>query len=161
MGHTLFLDLENNRVYKVIHNELNQTVYWLLFVLILAVLRAIESVSLSMDYPVLIIGLLVFEVIVGVFMGVAFYRSYYKNLKEVFMTKSEIEDYIEKSRSQLKIEFWIVIVLFIITVISLLLFIIFKWLIWNLLTLISIFILILNRCRMSKKRIKLYSKNNK
>src|SRR5690625_6794358 len=113
MGHTLFLDLENNRVYKVIHKELNQTVYWLLFVLILAVLRAIESVSLSMDYPELIIGLLVFEDIVGYFMGVAFYRSYYKNLKEEFMTKSELEEYIEQSRNQLNVELLFIIVLFI------------------------------------------------
>jgi len=159
MGHTLFLDLENNRVYKVIHKEMNQTVYWLLFVFVLAVLRAIESVSLSMDYPIYIIGLLVFEVIVGYFMGVAFYRSYYKNLKEVFMTENEIEDYIEKSRNQLKIEFWIVIVLFMITIISLLLFITFKWLIWNLLTLISIILLVVTMCGLPKERFKLYSES--
>lgn len=159
-GYTLFIDKEEERVYKSIHSPSNQVVFWVLFFLTIILLRSFVSVHIPIENTLSLIGFLILEAIIGIAVGRFIYKYYYKNITEVFYPPATIENYIQRGRKSLKIELGVAIGIFIVYIISIALFVYDKWLIWNILSLFLISLLSITLCALPIHRFKLYQKRN-
>lgn len=157
-GYTLFIDKEEERVYKSIHSPSNQLVFWPLFFLSIIVLRRFVSVHIPIKNTLTLIAFLFIEAIIGLVLGRFIYKYYYKNVTEVFYSAATIENYIQKGKKSFNIELGVAIGLFIAYIISIALFIYYKWLIWNILSLFLISLLSITLSALPIHRFKLYQK---
>lgn len=156
IGYTLFLDEKSGKIYKANHKKVNQWHYWILFALILGVMRSIQNVHIPKNFAFLI-SLIVFEILVSLYIGFWVYKSYYLNgLKEIFITKEMLNDYIDQGRSMFRIDLIATITLFIFFVLSVLLFLVTDWLVWYLLSFVLLALVFHMLCGFSKKRYKLF-----
>lgn len=159
-GYTLFIDKEEERVYKSIHNPSNQVVFWVLFFLTIIVLRKFMTFHIPIENTLSLIGFLLLEAIIGMVVGRLIYKYYYNNVTEVFYSPATIESYIERGKKSLKIELGVAIGIFIVYIISIALFLYDKWLIWNVLSLFLISLLSITLSALPIHRFKLYQKRN-
>ncbi|WP_200410924.1 hypothetical protein [Virgibacillus salexigens] len=108
-NHTLFLDHKSNRVYKAYHQRSNNLIYILMFVLVLAVLRAIQYFQLPVGNPIL---LLIVGFLISIFIGIYSYKKFtYEAFQEIFITQNTIDNYIQRGKKVLKTELWVVIII--------------------------------------------------
>src|SRR5690625_6143796 len=72
---TLFIDLETKDIYKADHKNVNKLYYWITFVLILALIRAMKEWPLSYDYPIYVLEFIIATIAIGISIGVLFYNG--------------------------------------------------------------------------------------
>lgn len=158
-GYTLFLDEKSGKVYKTNHKKVNQWLYWILFALVLGLMRITLNVHILKN-PVFIILLFVFEVLASLLIGYWIYKSYFLNdLKEIFITKGMLHDYITRGKRMFKTDVIVVTVLFLFFILSILLFLGTFWLIWYLLSFVLLVLIFHMLCGFTRERYKLYKQN--
>lgn len=158
-GYTLFLDENSNRVYKSYHKEMNHSIYWISFAVVLILLRGMKNVFVPFNNPVVILIILLLTVASGV-IGRSIYVYYYKDREEEYFTEEMIEDYIAKSKNTFIKEIISVIFVFLFVILFAVLYVIFHWLIWLILTLFMFSMTILGICGLPIGRFKLYRNRN-
>ncbi len=157
-SHTIFLDQELNRSYKAFHKESNQWVYWIGLFAVLAIMRGIQSFKIPLT---LLPNILIFSAALGLtyYISRLVYKyMFYEEVKEVYLTDSMIEDYIDDGKTVYKLEIWLAIISFIIFVLLTILYFILMTLILFVFSVFLFFIFCLSLKRLSIARIKLYSR---
>ncbi|UOQ86793.1 hypothetical protein [Gracilibacillus salinarum] len=162
-NHTIFLDLEKRTTYKALHKEekTNHTYYWIGFFVVLAIMRAIESVQLHIPTVIcfVIIGI---GVILGAWAGRVFYQKYiYEEMTEIYLTESMVEQYIEQGKKLYQFEIGIVAGCFLVFLILALVFILNQSLVVLFFSLFFFLIFSAYVYRMPMARIKLYHGANR
>lgn len=154
-GYTLFLDKQSNQVYKSYHKERNKNLYWLAFFPVLILLRGLKNVYLPLKHPAIITIFLLLTVISAI-IGISIYIYYYKDLKKVYYTDTEILEYIEKGKKIFIKEIITIFVMLLFVILFTVLFIIYHWLIWLFFALFLFSVTILGLCGLPIGRFKLY-----
>ncbi|WP_208591431.1 hypothetical protein [Gracilibacillus suaedae] len=157
-GHTIFIDEHTEKSYKALHKESNQWVYWIGFFAILAIMRSIQSIHIPLSLISIIIiftSLLVLTVLVS---RIVYKHLFYEEVKEIYLTNTMIEKYIEDGKSVYKMEVWIAILSFLIFVILTIIFFINLSLVILIFSIFLFFIFCLMMKRLPLARIKLYHK---
>lgn len=155
-NHTIFIDANTKLTYKAFHREASQTVFWLGFFGVIIALRGFQNISFTLSTTFLIF-IFVALILIGIYVGALFYKKLvYQNITEIYLTQEKIEDYIDKGRKVLKIEIWVVSIIFIFFVLITSLFFVTKGLILLLLSFSSFVIFVALLYRLPKARFKLY-----
>ncbi|RYL87088.1 hypothetical protein ABNN70_00575 [Sporolactobacillus sp. Y61] len=158
-GFTLFLDTNSGKVYKAYHKKVNQLIYWVAFVLVLALLRSIQPLNLLTDTPLALSILLLLELTISFFIGYKLYKSYYfKELKEVFFDQTMLQEYIISGKRMLKIDLIATVSSFVVFALALALFLLTYWIIWYLLSFLMLVLTDYMLCSFSRDRFKLYKR---
>lgn len=152
-AYTLFLDQKSKKVYKAYHKKTSTVLYWIAFVLALALLRILKDVY----YPINTLNVILLFVIgaLSIILGLYFYKFAYEEKKEVFQSEYMVERYIEKGEKVLKIEVITTSCIFIAFIIVLLLFLFNNWLPMLLLAIALLIIFVTLLCRLPVERFKL------
>src|SRR5690625_3140613 len=95
---TLFIDLETKDIYKADHKTINKLYYWITFVLILALIRAMKEWPLSHDYPLYVIAFTIAAIAIGISIGVLFYKGTIGELRPIYITTETIEEYMQEGK---------------------------------------------------------------
>ncbi|WP_060678313.1 hypothetical protein [Virgibacillus halodenitrificans] len=156
--YTLFLDKQENRIYKVNNRDENNILYWVAFVLVLAIFRAVRSIHLPVYHPIAVVFCIMVGLIISITLGIVVYKTYYRDLKEVYLTGPELMEYIKRGKKSLKIEVWLTGIMFIFFILTILLFMMNYWIVWYLVNITIGFLLTIlisglppERFRLSKK----------
>lgn len=154
-GYTLLLNKQSKQVYKVEHGQVNQYKFWITWAVVLALLRGIKDMHLSLDNS---INILIVIILLAISAGIGIYKfkDVYKDKKEVYYTNDSIEYYIEKGRILLKSEIRTVAFIFGVFVIFMVLFFIYSWLTWLIFGLLCFGTFIYSLCGLPLERFKLY-----
>ncbi|GIO23666.1 hypothetical protein [Oceanobacillus sp. J11TS1] len=158
-GFTLLLDTQSQHVYKVTHEKKSDYKFWIAWALVLALLKGIESLHLSMGSPLNILIVIVL-LIISAGMGVYKYKETHKGGREVYYTQDMLEEYIEKGKSTLKGDVIVSIIAFLVFSAFMALFLIYQWLIWLLFALFIFYLFSLQLCHLSPERIRLYRRRS-
>ncbi|WHX26213.1 hypothetical protein QNH47_19105 [Virgibacillus halodenitrificans] len=156
--YTLFLDKEENRIYKVNNRDENNILYWVAFVLVLAIFRAVSSIHLLVYHPIAIVAYIMIGLIIFITLGIFVYKVYYRDLKEVYLTEPELMEYIKRGKKSLKIEVWLTGIMFILFTLTILLFLVNYWIVWYLVNITIGFLLTILICGLPPERFKLSNK---
>ncbi|APC49582.1 hypothetical protein [Virgibacillus halodenitrificans] len=156
--YTLFLDKRTKHVYKVYNRDENNILYWVAFVLVLAIFRAVSSIHLPVYHPIAVVAYIMIGLIISITLGILVYKVYYQDLKEVYLTEPELMEYIKRGKNSLKIEVWFTGIMFIFFILTILLFMMNYWIVWYLVNITIGFLLTIlisglppERFRLSKK----------
>src|SRR5699024_3008871 len=125
-GFTLLLDSQSQRVYKVIHEKRNDYKFWIAWALVLAFLRGVESLQLSMGSSLnilIVIALLIISAGIGVYK----YKESHKGGREVYYTQDMLEEYIEKGKNTLKGDIILSVIALLAFSAFMALFLIYQW----------------------------------
>lgn len=125
---TYFLDNQSRQVFKT-ENEKNDYKCWILWALILLLLRSIKTFHLSISNPITIL-IIIFLFVVSGSLAVYKYKTTLKNKREVYVTQDLIEDYIDRGKVTLKSDIRVSIVMFLGFTTFIVLFMISQWLTW-------------------------------
>lgn len=157
-NYTLLLDKRTNLVYKAYHKKVNQLIYWITFAVTLAIIRGIEDVYLpirGMFSTLLLILLGVGGVAIGLY---CYKKMAYEDVREIYLTETMIEDYLNNGKRTLRIEVWVTIIIFICFAVLLFLFVVSHWLVWLLFSFYVFVLFVVLLCRLPLQRFKLYKK---
>ncbi|MYL56704.1 hypothetical protein GLW20_04225 [Virgibacillus halodenitrificans] len=157
--YTLFLDKRTKHVYKVYNRDENNILYWIAFVLVLAIFRAVSSIHLPVYQPIAVVAYIMIGLIISITLGSLVYKVYYRDLKEVFLTEPELMEYIKRGKNSLKIEVWLTGLMFILFILTLLLFLVNYWIVWYLVNITIGFLLTVLLCGLPPERFKLIKKS--
>ncbi len=111
--YTIFINKESNRSYKAFHREEDQWLYWASFFGVLALLRGLQGIQTPLS---LIPNILLFTVLLGGSFCISrliYTHRVYEKVREIYLTKQMIEDYIDEGKRIYKLEFWFAIIGFI------------------------------------------------
>ncbi|UOQ46607.1 hypothetical protein MUN88_10860 [Gracilibacillus caseinilyticus] len=162
-NHTIFLDKKKRTTYKAFHKEekINHTYYWIGFFIVIAIMRGIESIQLHIPTAVSF-GKIGIGVILGMWADRVFYQKYiYEEMKEIYLTESMIEQYIDQGRKLFQFEIGIVVGCFLVFLVLALVFILDQSLVVLIFSLFFFVIFSAYVYRMPMARMKLYRKNNR
>lgn len=153
-AYTLFLDQKSKKVYKAYHKKTSEVLYWIAFVLVLALLRILKDIY----YPINTLSVILLFVIgtLSVVLGMYFYKIAYEEKKEVFLSEYMVERYIEKGKKVLKIEVITTSCILVGFIIVVLIFIVNNWLPLLLLSIFLLIIFVTLLCRLPVDRFKLH-----
>ncbi|MGP4040977.1 hypothetical protein ACTWP4_13925 [Gracilibacillus sp. D59] len=157
-SHTIFMDEHTKQSYKAFHKESNQWVYWIGFFAILAIMRSIQGVHIPLSLftiTIIFIALLGLTILVS---QIVYKQLFYEEIKEIYLTKPMIEEYIEDGKKIYKMEMWIAILSFLIFIILTIIFFITLSLVLLIFSIFLFFIFCLSIKRLPIARIKLYKK---
>ena|SRR5690625_1180177 len=155
-NYTIFIDEHTKLTYKAYHREASQTVYWLGFFAIIIILRGFQDISFTLS-TTFSIFIFVALILIGFYVGSFFYKKLvYQNITEIYLTEEKVEGYIDKGRKILKLEVWVILIVFIFFVLITSLFFATKGLILLLLSFSTFVILVALFYRFPKARFKLY-----
>ncbi|GLO65781.1 hypothetical protein [Oceanobacillus kimchii] len=152
-NYTIFLEQGSHLVYKAYHREPGQKMYWLAFFTATILLRIIQEFTI--DIP--IIYLIAIFMIGGYFMGRWILKKFaYKEMVQIYITPSMIEDYIEKGRKGFILEKRIIFFIFLLFLLLMFIFIISHLFNYLLISFFLYVILIILLHRFPIARFKLY-----
>ncbi|MBD1221272.1 hypothetical protein [Virgibacillus halodenitrificans] len=157
--YTLFLDKRTKHVYKVYNRDENNILYWVAFVLVLAIFRAVSSIHLLVYHPIAIVAYIMIGLIISITLGIVVYKVYYRDLKEVYLTEPELMEYIKRGKKSLKIEVWLTGIMFILFIFTVLLFLMNYWIVWYLVNITIGFLLTILICGLPPARFRLSKKS--
>lgn len=121
-NHTIFIDKQTNVTYKAYHKEPSQAMYWFGFFIVLAVLRGIQEVSIPTSSPVAFLIIISLFMLVFISVKLFYKKIVYEEVKEIHLTESMIEDYIERGKKGLQLEIWVAVISLIVVLLLALLF---------------------------------------
>ncbi|MDY7224614.1 hypothetical protein [Halalkalibacterium halodurans] len=158
-NHTIFLDEKTRFTYKAYHKEPSQRFYWIGFFSFLFFMREMQQLNLSFSNTVNI-GLIIAVIVLGLISGKYFYKKFtYEEIKEIYLTESMIEDYVEEGERVFKLELWIAAICLISFLFLIILFIFtssFVLLIFSYLALVFFKVYLY---RLPKERFRLYKRS--
>ncbi|WP_062050939.1 hypothetical protein [Bacillus sp. JCM 19034] len=157
-GYTILIDEHKEKSYKAFHKKSNQWVYWIGFFFTLAILRSIQDIHITISYTTSVIIYICLLVLTILISRVISKHFYYDEVKEIYLTKTMIEEYIEDGKSIYRIEVWIASISFFIFAILCTMFFINFSLVALLFSIVLFFIFCLSLKRLPLARIKLYKK---
>lgn len=110
-NYTIFLDEKTRYTYKAYHKDSGPNFfYWIGFVIVLYFLREIQEITFSFSNTINI-GIIMAVIVLGIIAGKYYYKKFgYEDVKEIYLTESMIEDYIEKGRKVFKIDMWVIVI---------------------------------------------------
>ncbi|MEC5425178.1 hypothetical protein QGM71_16960 [Virgibacillus sp. C22-A2] len=109
-NYTIFIDKQTNLTYKAYQKEPSQATYWIAFFIVLAILRGIQEVSISIS-NIGAIFIFLTLLISGIFSGIFFNKKYvYEEVREIYLTESMIKEYIERGKKGFKLEIRIAVI---------------------------------------------------
>lgn len=123
---TYFIDNQSQRVYMTVKYNGNDYKFWIAWALVLAFLRGIKSLHLSMGNPISILIVVFLFIITGA-LGVYKYKETHKDGREIYNT---LEEYIERGKNTFKGDIITSGVLFLVFIVFMVLFLIYQWLTW-------------------------------
>ncbi len=127
---TLFIDTKTKRVFKGYHRKPNNLLYILAFVAVLAILKMVPDMQLSLGSPVIPLILLFSSFIISILVGRYCYKKFtYEVLQEISMAQSILDNYILTGKKVLKTEIWVVLINVFISIVLSLLFLLMQSLI--------------------------------
>jgi len=156
---TFFLDNQCQKVYKTVKENGNDYKFWVAWALVLALLRGIKSLHLSMGSPINIL-IVIFLFIISGALGVYKYKETHKDGREIYDTQNMVEEYIEKGKNTLKGDVITSGILFLIFIAFMVLFLIYQWLTWLFFALFIFFLFIVLVCYLPPERFKIYKKRS-
>src|SRR5690625_1299085 len=127
---TLFVDTKTAVVYRANNTSLSKSSNFIAIAFVLILLRLANGIPLSYDFPIYILFLTVFSIVLGIGIGISFYKSIQGELRSIDITKETMEEYIEKGRRMFKNELLITVIFMICSVLCIFLFLIYLSLIW-------------------------------
>ncbi|WP_233879522.1 hypothetical protein [Virgibacillus halodenitrificans] len=157
--YTLFLDKRTKHVYRVYNRDENNILYWVAFVLVLAIFRAVSSIHLPVYHPIAVVFCIMVGLIISITLGIVVYETYYRDLKEVYLTEPELMEYIKRGKKSLKIEVWLTGIMFILFTLTILLFLVNYWIVWYMVNITIGFLLTVLLCGLPLERFKLIKKS--
>ena len=101
IGYSLLMNLESQQVYKVEHGRVNQYTFWITWALLLALMRGVKDIHLSMTNLIHIFIVIVLIIISG-WIGIYKYKKKYKDRYEVYYKDFLIKEYIREGEELLK-----------------------------------------------------------
>jgi len=156
---TLFIDLETKDIYKADHKTINKLYYWITFVLILALIRAMKEWPLSHDYPLYVIAFTIAAIAIGISIGVLFYKGTIGELRPIYITTETIEEYMQEGKRHYRNELLLTGIVIFCSIVFTILFLIYLSLIWLFLSSSSFLFLGSLMCNVSIKRYQLLYKS--
>src|SRR5690625_342741 len=127
---TLFVDPKTAVVYRENNTSLSKSSNFIAIAFVLILLRLANGIPLSYDFPIYILFLTVFSIVLGIGIGISFYKSIQGELRSIDITKETMEGYIEKGRRMFKNELLITGIFMICSVLCIFLFLMYLSLIW-------------------------------
>ncbi len=127
---TLFIDPETKEVYRANHKSINQIFYWIAFVLILALLRAAKAIPITFEHPVTLFAFTLVTIVIGMGIGISFYKGTIGELRHLDISIESIKDYMQDGKKHYRNELLMAALLFAISIIFTVLFLIYLSLIW-------------------------------
>jgi len=155
MGYTLLMDQQSQQIYKVEHGKINPYTFWITWASLLAFVRFIQGIQLSMTEPrsiLIVMGLMIISGMIGVYK----YNDVYKEKREVYYSEYELEEYINKGKTLLKREVNGTIIIFVIFATLMALFIIYGWMASLVFSLVFFGTFVYAACGLPSARFKLY-----
>lgn len=121
-NYTIFIDKQTNLTYKAFQKEPRQATYWIAFFIVLAILRGIQEISITITNPVAILLFLIL-IVLGILSGKLYYKKIvYEEIKEIYLTESMIKEYIERGKRGFKLEIKIAVISLVVVLLLALLF---------------------------------------
>ncbi len=156
-NYTIFLDGKTRFTYKADHKDSGQDFlkpsYWIFIFTFIGVMRAIQGINL----PFSKIGTIIGVIVLGIISGKYFYKKFgYRDVKEIYLTESMIEDYIEKGKKVFKLEVWIAAISFVIFLILIISYYFTSSLALLIFSFFAFVFFIVYLNRLPKERIRLY-----
>src|SRR5690625_3032894 len=89
---TLFVDPRTAVVYRANNTSLSKKNNFIAIVFVLILLRLTNGIPLSYDFPIYILFLTVFSILLGIGIGISFYKSIQGELRSIDITKETMEE---------------------------------------------------------------------
>lgn len=159
-NYTFFIDKQTNLIFKAYHKDnKNQSIYGIGFVLVLAIFRYLKEVDLHFldDFN---LSIIIAVCIIGFFSAKFYYQKYaYEPIKEVYLTQTMLDEYIEKGRKVFILEIWIAIISLLIFLFLALLYYFTSSLVVLIFSLFDFWFLTMYLFRLPKERFMIYKKS--
>ncbi|WP_208591443.1 hypothetical protein [Gracilibacillus suaedae] len=159
--YTIYVDIHTNYTYRIDHsNDMNKTGYWISFFAILAIMRSLQEISYtfsSMGKTIVVIAI----ILVGIILGSLVYKKMIpKEIREIYLTQTMIEDYIQRGRKLIKQDIWIAVISLIIFLFLIFLFLFTSSFVLLTFAQFSFILFIAFMQRLPKERFALYKKSS-
>ncbi|MDE5416365.1 hypothetical protein [Alkalihalobacterium chitinilyticum] len=155
-NHTIFIDEKTRYTYKAFHKEPSQSFYWIGFFSLLFFMRGIQQLNLTFSNYITF-GLIIAVIVLGSISGKYYYKKFtYEEVREIYLTESMIEDYVEKGKKVFKLEMWIAAICLIGFLFSIILFFFTSSLVVLIFSFFALVFFNIFVYRLPKERIKLY-----
>lgn len=154
-SYTIYLDLSSQKTYKGDHRELNQANYWFAFFGGTIAMRTLAEISLPDTWLVKLL-IIVIGIPISIFIGKISQRRSIGDLREIYLYKYMLDDYLEQGKKLMMREIIFTLVILIIAIILCILFILHNWLVSIIFSFISFAIVGMLMNGLSIIRWKLY-----